>query len=83
MKTLYVYTKKTCSGCNALKKFLDELYIPYVERDIDVDAAAYKKLRDDRHQTVPQVYADDQLFVRGGWNSIKTMRRDEIIDRLK
>jgi glutaredoxin len=83
MKTLYVYTRPACSGCAAVKKFLDEMSIPYVEVDVDTNSAARHRLTAVGHRSVPQLYADDALLVRGGWNSVKSMRRDEILDRLK
>jgi glutaredoxin len=83
MKTLYVYTKKGCGGCVAVKNFLTELKIPFVELDINFNRSAAEKLNRDGHKVVPQIYADDKLFMPGGWNTIKTMRRHEILERLK
>ena len=83
MKTLYVYTKKGCGGCIAVKNFLNELEIPFVELDIGHNQLANEKIQKDGHRFVPQIYADDKLFMPGGWNTIKTMRRHEILARLQ
>lgn len=83
MKTLYVYTRAGCGGCVAVKTFLSELEIPFVELNVDRNPAAAKKLQRDGHRFVPQIYADDKLFMPGGWNTIRTMRRHEILERLQ
>lgn len=83
MKTLYVYTRAGCAGCIHVKNFLNRLEIPFVELNVDRNRAALEKLYRDGHQFVPQIYADDKLLMPGGWKTIKTMRRDEILDKLK
>ena len=83
MKTLYVYTRNGCGGCNQVKSFLSDLQIPFVELNVDQNRLALEKLHRDGHQFVPQIYADDQLLMPGGWKTVKTMRRNEILDRLK
>lgn len=83
MKTLYVYSRNGCGGCVAVKNFLKELEIPFVELNVDFNRVANEKLKRDGHRFVPQIYADDKLFMPGGWNTIRTMRRHEIMERLK
>jgi glutaredoxin len=83
MKTLYVYTKPGCGGCTLVKNFLKELDIPFIELDVVRNTQALSKLQHDGHQYLPQIYADEKLFMPGGWSTIKTMRRHEILDRLK
>jgi glutaredoxin 3 len=83
MKTLYVYTRNGCGGCNQVKDFLKKLDIVFVELNVDQDQLALEKLYRDGHRFVPQIYADNKLLIAGGWKTVKTMRRDEILDRLK
>jgi glutaredoxin len=83
MKTLYVYTRNGCGGCVAVKNFLKGLEIPFVELNVTFNRVANEKLKRDGHKFVPQIYANDILFMPGGWNTIKTMRRHEILEKLK
>ena len=83
MRTLYLYSKNGCGACNEAKKFLKNLEIPFVEIDVERNRTALDKLYRDGHKYVPQFYADDQLFMRGGWNTVRTMRKHEILNRLK
>jgi glutaredoxin len=83
MKTLYVYSRSGCGACVQVKTFLTGLGIPFVELNVDQNRAALEKLYRDGHQFVPQIYADDKLLMPGGWKTVKTMRRDEILNRLK
>ena len=83
MRTLYLYSKSGCGACYEAKQFLNNLGIPFVEIDVEQNRQALQKLYRDGHQYVPQFYADDRLFMRGGWKTVKTMRKHEILDRLK
>lgn len=83
MKTLYVYTKHGCNGCTELKQFLMELQIPFVERNVQEDPQALAKIHQDGHRFLPQVYVDNELFMHGGWNTVRTMRSHEILERLQ
>jgi len=83
MKTLFLYSKNGCGACIEAKKFLTNLEIPFKEIDVERNKTALNKLHADGHKYVPQFYADDYLFMRGGWNTVRTMRKHEILDRLK
>jgi glutaredoxin len=83
MKTLYVYSRSGCGSCVHVKAFLNNLQIPFVELNVDQNRQAWEKLYRDGHKFVPQIYADDQLLMPGGWKTVKTMRREEILERLK
>lgn len=83
MKTLIVYTKPGCVHCVAAKEYLTSLDIPFKE----VDAVATPGVRDmlvaAGHKTMPVIYADDQVFVHGGNAALRTMRKEEILERLQ
>lgn len=83
MKTLYVYTKYGCGGCTELKRFLTNLKIPFVELNVQDNPRALEKIHKDGHRYLPQVYANDELFIPGGWDTIQTMRQHEILERLQ
>ena len=82
MKILTVYTKPGCQYCTAAKTYLNENNIDYVEIDITVNEDKADWLRSQGHRTLPVIYAGDEPLVNGGWNTLKTMRRNEIIERL-
>jgi glutaredoxin len=82
MKILTVYTKPGCQYCVAAKTYLDENSIDYVEIDITLNEDKADWLRSQGHKSLPVIYAGDQPLVNGGWNVLKTMRKNEIIERL-
>lgn len=82
MKTLTVYTKPGCQYCAAAKQYLNEHGIDYIEIDITLNEEKLDWLRSQGHKTLPVIYAGDEPFVNGGWNVLKTMRKNEIMERL-
>ena len=83
MKTLLIYTKQGCNGCLEAKNFLDDLDIPYTEIDVGLDQHSADFLIQQGDKFLPQFYSDGKRFIPGGWKSLKTMRQNEILDRLK
>lgn len=83
MKTLFVYTKYGCTGCLEAKLFLEDLNIPYVEINVEDDLEGLNFLHSQGDKFLPQFYTDDRKFMPGGWNTVKTMRQHEILERLK
>lgn len=88
MKTIYIFSWPKCKGCNALKKRLTELSIPFI--DVNALAPENKELWDDfRSQTnseaVPQVFIQEEGKIEGtvyvpstDWNST-----EEILEIIK
>lgn len=83
MKTLTVYTKTGCGYCTQAKDHLQKLNIAYEEINITNDSAAREKLLAEGHKSLPVLYAGDDLLVPGGFTSLKTMRREDILERLQ
>ena len=83
MKTLYVYTRPGCGSCIEAKNFLNQLKIPYTEININVDAVGLQFLQNQGDRYLPQFYVEGKKFMPGSWNTIRTMRQHEILDRLK
>ena len=83
MKTLSIYTKQGCSYCAQAKEHLNKLGITYEEVDVVSTPGARERLLAEGHKTLPVLYAGDQLLVPGGYTTLKTMRKDEILERLK
>lgn len=82
MKTLTVYTKPGCQYCTAAKTYLNEHNIDYVEIDITVHEDKLEWLRAQGHKSLPVIYAGNEPLVNGGWTTLKTMHRHEIMERL-
>ena len=82
MKTLTVYTKPGCQYCAAAKQYLSDNDINYVEIDITIDEDKADWLRSQGHRSLPVIYAGDEPLVNGGWSTLKTMRKHEIMERL-
>jgi glutaredoxin len=84
MKTLHVYTKHGCGSCFEAKKFLQQLAIPFEEINIDNDTVGLHFLQSQGERYLPQFYTSEgKKFMPGGWNTVRTMRHHEILDRLK
>lgn len=82
MKTLTLYTKPGCTYCAQAKDHLTKLEIAYEEVDITKDDAKRNWLMSQGHKTLPVLYVEEKLLVPGGFNGLKTMRREEILERL-
>jgi len=83
MKTLTVYTKPNCIYCANAKDYLKNLDIQFEEVDVMSDSNIRDKLVAAGHKTLPVIYAGDKPLVPGGYNALKTMRKEEILERLK
>lgn len=83
MKTLIVYTKPGCVHCAQAKDYLKGLEIPFTEVDIVANPDAREKLIAAGHKTMPAIYVDDVELVPGGNSALRTMRKDEILERLQ
>ena len=82
MKTLIVYTKPGCSYCANAKEYLKMIDIPFTEIDISKDDAARNKILLAGHKTLPVIYAGEQVLAQGGFTVLKTMRKEDILERL-
>ena len=81
-KTLKIYTKPGCQYCMAAKAYLKENDIEFEEVDITTDNAHIEFLREQGFKTLPVIFAGEEPLVNGGWNTLKTMRKHEIMERL-
>lgn len=83
MKTLIVYTKPGCTHCAQAKDYLKGLEIPFTEVDIVANPDVRERLIAAGHKTMPAIYVDDVELVPGGNAALRTMRKDEILERLQ
>ncbi len=82
MKTLTIYTKPGCQYCTAAKQYLDQNGINYNEVDVTQHEDKIEWLRNQGFKTLPVIFAGEEPLINGGWNTLKTMRKHEIIERL-
>jgi glutaredoxin-like protein NrdH len=82
MKTLTIYTKPGCQYCAAAKQYLNEQGITYNEVDITLNEDKADWLRNQGFRSLPVIYAGDEPLINGGWTTLKTMRKHEIMERL-
>ena len=82
MKTLTIYTKPGCQYCAAAKHYLNENDIEYVEVDITLNEDKADWLRNQGFKSLPVIFAGDAPLINGGWTTLKTMRKHEIMERL-
>lgn len=54
-----VFTKPGCVQCDWTKKLLDEMDVPYVARDVSMDAGARQMLLSEGHSSAPVVKVND------------------------
>lgn len=82
MNQLQLFTVKNCDGCENLKKYLRSVGIEYTNVDVTHNRWAAELMKKYQLKTVPQIFYMDKIFVRGGYRSIKTMRKHEIQSRM-
>ena len=59
----YTITLKVCGYCDAAKELMKEKNIPFVEISLDHDQDARKMLKGMNCKTVPQIFAEEQIWV--------------------
>lgn len=64
-----VYTKPACVQCDATKRLLDKLDIPYDTVDVTVDTEAFDMLLEKGFRAAPVVITDDDAWA--GFNPDK------------
>ena len=57
-----VYTKPSCVQCDATKRSLDKLNLPYSTVDVTVDAEAFDMLVEKGFKAMPVVNAGDEWW---------------------
>jgi glutaredoxin len=82
MKTLTVYTKPNCIYCKQAKEYLTSLEIPFEEVDVMSHSSIRERLVAEGHKTLPVIYGGDKVLVPGGYQTLKTMRKEDILERL-
>ena len=79
---LTIYSKTECPFCIMAKSLLDTYNITYNEVNIEENLEARNKILEAGLRSVPQIYFEDQLFVEGGYQGLKSMGEDGLKQRL-
>jgi glutaredoxin len=77
-----VYSKTNCPHCVSAKKHLEDKNINYREVNIEQDTQAREFVVAQGHRSVPQIYLGQHLLVEGGWQGLKQLNAEEIINRI-
>lgn len=64
--SIILYTKPQCVKCNATKKYLDKLNLPYQVKDVTVDPEAREFVESLGYKMMPVVQAGDET-----WNDFR------------
>ena len=64
------------------KGLLDSYSIEYTEINIEEDLEARNKIVEAGLRSVPQIYFEEELFVEGGYQGLKSMGEDGLKQRL-
>jgi glutaredoxin len=75
---LTIYSKAQCSFCEQAKALLKSKDIPFEEVRIDLDQSAREFIVSEGHRTVPQIYKDGKLFVKGGFAGLRQLTESEL-----
>ena len=75
---LTIYSKAQCTFCDQAKALLKSKDIPFAEIRIDEDQSAREFIVSEGHRTVPQIYKDGKLFVKGGFQGLRALNLQEL-----
>ncbi len=61
-KKVVVFTSDTCGYCHMAKDYLNEINVPFEERNVSSDKDARKELMSKGFMGVPVIYVDDEII---------------------
>jgi glutaredoxin 3 len=76
---LTIYSKAQCTYCDQAKALLKSKNVPFNEVRIDLDQSAREFIVSEGHRTVPQIYKDGKLFVKGGFQGLRALNEQELM----
>lgn len=76
---LTIYSKSACQFCDQAKALLKSKNVPFTEVRIDEDQAAREFIVSEGHRSVPQIYKDGKLFVKGGFQGLRALNEQELM----
>lgn len=78
---LTIYSKDLCPYCDGAKAYLNKIGQEYIEVNVTRDQDLKLWLKEQGHNTVPQIYYHDQLLVEGGFAGLSKMLPADIEER--
>lgn len=72
MKEIIIYTSQSCPHCKTAKDYLNQLGIPYIERQADRDPSAQREMQALGAMGVPTLKVNGQVMV--GFNPQELQR---------
>ena len=76
---LTIYSKAQCTFCDQAKALLKSKNVPFNEVRIDLDQSAREFIVSEGHRTVPQIYKDGKLFVKGGFQGLRALNEQDLM----
>lgn len=75
MRDVKVYTTKICAYCQAAKRLLDQVNLPYEEIGLDDKPELRQKLsaENGHYRTVPMIFIDQQFV--GGFTELQALHK--------
>ncbi len=61
-KNVVVYTSNTCGYCHAAKDYLNEIGVPFTEKNVSTDTQARKELMSQGFMGVPVIFVDEEVI---------------------
>ncbi len=82
MKTVEIYTTRTCPYCIAAKGLLTKKSVPFTEIDVGADPALRQTMtaRADGRRSVPQVFIDGKGI--GGCDDLHALEKSGKLDAM-
>ncbi len=81
MRDIKVYTTRICSYCQAAKRLLEQLGLPYEEIGLDDKPELRQKLSEENghYRTVPMIFVDGRFV--GGFTDLQALHKQgKLID---
>ena len=75
---IQIYSKANCPFCDQAKALLKSKSIAFTELRVDQDPAAMDFIKAEGHRSVPQIYKDGKLFVKGGFQGLRALNDQEL-----
>ena len=80
---LTIYSKTVCPYCVQAKNYLKQKNINFREINIETDSEAREFLQSEGHRSVPQIYFNGKIFVKGGWEGLSKMNAEDILNEIE
>ncbi len=75
MRDIKVYSTRVCTYCQAAKRLLDQVQLPYEEIGLDDKPELRQKLSEENghYRTVPMIFIDNKFI--GGFTELQALHK--------